>query len=61
MLIIAEFENGRYEPVGEASSIDEAREIIDAYEAMGGGPEEPTKFALWERGPHGQFVIIDEV
>jgi hypothetical protein len=64
-MLIAENEDGGYEPVGIASTISEAREIAsrDFQNRMlasksGADPLYPNRYALWVRGVRGMYRTI---
>jgi hypothetical protein len=51
-MIIAELPDGTYQPVGLASSLSEAEEVISTYR----GPAGDT-FRLWARGLRGEHKV----
>jgi len=62
--LIAEFDGGRYEPLGSVISVGEAKEIaghnmrcrMRKLEA-GGEPECPEAYVLWARGIDGDYHV----
>jgi hypothetical protein len=66
-MLIAESEEGTYEPVSPVGSIGEGREIArdDFRRRMaglerGGSPLCPTVYKLWSRRFDGQFAVLAE-
>jgi hypothetical protein len=64
--LVAEFDGGRYEPLGSVISISEAKEIAEhnmrrrmrELEA-GGEPACPDAFVVWARGIDGDYQVAD--
>ena len=65
--LIAESEEGAYQPVGAVATIREAREIADndMRERMrqlqrGSEPMYPFRYRVWARGDEGKFSTVAE-
>ena len=63
MLIIAEYTDGRYEPLGQAINEEEADEIYSSYRVLiyKQEVERPKAVKLWERRARGGFEIVGEL
>jgi hypothetical protein len=66
-LLIAESEDGAYEPVGTVSAIREAREIADndmrrCMRQLGAGsdPMYPFQYRVWARSDEGKYSSVAE-
>jgi len=64
-LLIAETEDGHYEPLGAVGTINEAREVAadDMRVRMrslekGGTPLCPETYRVWSRDDRGQYAVI---
>ncbi len=68
-MLIAENEEGRYEPVAVASSISEAKELAESdfrgrmrrLERTGGGRLCPIRYNLWAQGVDGDYIIAENI
>jgi hypothetical protein len=67
-LLVAEAEEGGYEPVALVSTINEALELADAnfrprMKEFEGGRETmcPARYAVWARGHDGAFERVHEI
>ena len=66
--LIAESEDGAYQPVGAVTTILEAREIaasdmclrMDRLE-QGSDPMCPTRYLVWARGDRGEYATVAEI
>ena len=63
MTVILEYAGGAYQPLGQASSLDEARDIVEAHLAAldPDRDELPTRAAIWERDERGDHVVIKSI
>jgi hypothetical protein len=64
-MLLAEGEDGGYEPVGVVSTISEAREIADGHFETrlveiekGKEPMYPARYVVWVRGDRGMYRTI---
>jgi len=67
-MLIAEFEEGGYEPIATVSSLGEAREYVrnDMAHRMeklerGGEPSCPAAYKVWARGVNGTMAVAGEI
>ncbi len=65
--LIAESEEGAYQPVGAVATIREAREIADNHMRgrmrqleAGNEPMYPFRYKVWARGDAGEFSAVAE-
>jgi hypothetical protein len=66
--LIAESEDGEYQPVGAVTTIREAREIVasemrvrmDCLE-QGSEPMCPARYLVWGRGNEGEYRTVAEI
>ena len=63
MTVILEYAGGAYRPLGQASSLDEAREIVATHLASADPDtdELPTRAAIWEHDERGDHVVIESI
>ena len=63
MLIIAEYTDGHYLPLGQAINEEEADEIYSSYRVLiyKQEVERPKAVKLWERRARGKFEIVGEL
>ena len=66
--LIAESEDGAYQPVGAVMTIGEAREIVatDMRRRMsrleqGSDPMCPVRYLVWARGDGGEYTTVAEI
>jgi hypothetical protein len=67
-MLIAEDEEGRYEPVGVVVSINEAREIASSDMRgrqkeleRGGAPMRPYEYKVWAQGIDGDYRVSSTI
>jgi hypothetical protein len=68
-MLIAEDEDGHYEPVAVASTINEAKEIAESdlrgrMRSIERGAQAnlcPTRYKLWARGTDGDYRLAQEI
>lgn len=67
-LLVAESEDGAYQPVGAVATIREAREIAASDKRgrvlrlnKGSEPMCPARYMVWARGDSGEFAIVAEI
>ena len=63
MTVILEYADGAYRPLGQASSLDEARDIVEAHLATldPDRDELPARAAVWERDERGNHRLIETI
>ena len=67
-LLIAESEDGEYQPVGAVSTIREAREIAESDMRrrthrldQGSDPMCPARYLVWAQGDGGEYATVAEI
>lgn len=67
-MLIAEAEDGTYQPVAPVSTIGEARDMVktDMRARMssledGGDPMCPARYLVWARGGRGEYATVAEI
>jgi hypothetical protein len=67
-LLVAETDDGAYEPVGAVGSVREARQIAanDMRRRMhrldqGGDPMCPARYVVWAQGARGEYATVAEI
>ena len=66
--LIAESEDGAYQPVGAVTTISEAREIAASDMCLrmdrldqGSDPMCPARYLVWARGDGGEYATVAEI
>jgi hypothetical protein len=67
-ILVAEFADGTYQPIGVVVSINEAKEIAESnmrYRMRelerGGAPACPERYKIWAQGLGGEYITSKEI
>jgi hypothetical protein len=67
-MLIAEFGDGRYEPIGAVTSINEACEMAENNMQVrmrnvenGGDAACPESFVIWAQGIEGEYIVLRRI